>query len=84
VPFIILTFWGGAFCHQSKFAFLKSAIKFPIYFLPSMTYFKENSYTSQKGHFPNFSTQEPKKKRHKRKKNAFSKIVLGIFCRFKT
>jgi hypothetical protein len=45
-----------------------------------MTYFKENSYSSQKGHFPNFSTQEPKKKRHQRKKNAFSKKVLGIFC----
>ncbi len=30
-----------------------------------MTYFKKKTFTSQKGNFPNFKTQKPKKKKNR-------------------
>jgi hypothetical protein len=43
-----------------------------------VTISRYNNFTSQQGHFPNFSIQKPKKM--ETLKNAFSKIVLDIFC----
>jgi hypothetical protein len=45
-----------------------------------MTYFKKKNFPSQKGGYSKFLTHKAKRsKRHKFKKNAFSKVVLDIF-----
>jgi hypothetical protein len=77
---LILQFWGS-FCHKTKFSFFEIL----DILIPSITYFKKKSFTSQKDCFSNFSTKKQEKiEMQQNKQNCLSKIVLDIFFRSKT
>ncbi len=58
--FLILTSLG-VILSRRQVCILEISIKFLIFLIPNMTYFKEKIFTSQKGHLSNFLTEEPKK-----------------------
>jgi hypothetical protein len=71
----------GGISSLRQVCFFKISIKFS-FFIPNMTYFKEKNFHLSEGpFFKIFHTRNKKRwKRHKMKKNSFSKTILYIFC----
>ncbi len=83
--FFNFTFYGGHFVTKTSLPFWNQ-FKIQDFLIPYVTYFKEkNVHLSEEQILKFINTKiEKRQKHHKIKKNAFSKIVLDIFCRSKT
>ncbi len=80
--FLSFLFWGILSLRQV--CFFEISIKFSIFWYPIRP-FSRKKISLQKGRLSDFWHKNRKQeKHHKVKKNAFSKIVLDIFCQSKT